>query len=61
MAQKSANTEITKVAGHTAICDGLGGALGHPRVFLALDRDTHEVICPYCSRKFVQAEHSHAA
>jgi len=31
-------------------CDG--GELGHPRVFLEVD-DNGEVVCPYCSRKFI--------
>ncbi len=36
-------------------CDGGGGALGHPRVFLEIGGDT-EVVCPYCSRRFVLRE-----
>lgn len=32
-------------------CDGGGGALGHPRVFLELDKDG-KVCCPYCSRRY---------
>ena len=32
-------------------CDG-GGDLGHPRVYLNM-RDTGEVECPYCDKKFV--------
>ena len=35
-----------------AACNGGGGALGHPRVFLNLGRDG-KVECPYCSRLFV--------
>ena len=35
-----------------AACNGDGGALGHPRVFLNLGRDGR-VECPYCSRLFV--------
>jgi uncharacterized Zn-finger protein len=38
----------------TAACDGGGGALGHPRVFLAIE-ETGQVECPYCSRRFVYA------
>jgi len=33
-------------------CDGGGGALGHPRVFLEMGTGT-EVECPYCDRRFV--------
>ena len=32
-------------------CDGGGGALGHPRVWLHIE-DT-QVACPYCSRLYV--------
>ena len=35
-----------------AACNGGGGALGHPRVFLNLGHDG-KVECPYCSRLFV--------
>jgi uncharacterized Zn-finger protein len=34
-------------------CDGGGGALGHPMVYLTLTADGH-VECPYCSRRFVR-------
>lgn len=34
-------------------CDGGGGALGHPRVWLAMD-SSGRIECPYCSRIFVQ-------
>jgi uncharacterized Zn-finger protein len=36
-------------------CDGGGGALGHPLVYLRIESDG-QVICPYCSRRFVLAE-----
>jgi len=35
-----------------AACNGGGGALGHPRVFLNLGGDG-KIECPYCSRLFV--------
>ena len=35
-------------------CNGGGGALGHPQVWLTLGGDG-QVICPYCSRHFVFA------
>jgi uncharacterized Zn-finger protein len=35
-----------------AACNGGGGPLGHPRVFLHLGHDGR-VECPYCSRLFV--------
>ncbi|MFZ5719736.1 MAG: zinc-finger domain-containing protein [Pseudomonadota bacterium] len=35
-------------------CDGVGGALGHPRVWLEMGEATF-VECPYCDRRFVLA------
>jgi len=35
----------------SVVCDGDGGALGHPRVFLELDAEG-KVCCPYCSRLY---------
>jgi uncharacterized Zn-finger protein len=35
-------------------CDGGGGALGHPRVFLTLVAG--KAVCPYCSREYVLAD-----
>ncbi|MCX8507099.1 MAG: zinc-finger domain-containing protein [Alphaproteobacteria bacterium] len=32
-------------------CDGGGGALGHPKIYLDLTR-TGRVDCPYCGRRF---------
>lgn len=34
-------------------CDGGGGALGHPRVWLTLDHEKGYVECGYCDKKFV--------
>ena len=34
-------------------CNGGGGALGHPRVWLTLGTDG-EIVCPYCSRRYVR-------
>lgn len=37
-------------------CDGDGGgALGHPLVYLRIAQNG-DVVCPYCSRRFVLAE-----
>ena len=32
-------------------CNGGGGALGHPQIWLTYGKDG-TVICPYCSKKF---------
>jgi uncharacterized Zn-finger protein len=44
--------EVMEVPSRTVACDGNGGALGHPRVFLTMN-DHGYVECPYCDRKFV--------
>jgi uncharacterized Zn-finger protein len=44
-------TEVIEVDDRTVACDGGDGALGHPRVFLYIDRSS--VLCPYCSRLYV--------
>ncbi|MBS0559464.1 MAG: zinc-finger domain-containing protein [Proteobacteria bacterium] len=47
-------TEVIRVDQRTVACDGGGGALGHPRVFLRIPND--QVMCPYCSRLYVLNE-----
>jgi len=48
--------EVIHVKDHRVVCDGGGGALGHPRVFLEMGEAT-EVTCPYCDRLFVLDGH----
>ncbi len=45
--------EVISVDKLEVSCDGGGGALGHPRVFLHIDQDEGQVMCPYCSRLYV--------
>ena len=47
-----AEEEAVRVASTTVACDGGGGALGHPAVYLKFG-SAREIVCPYCSRKFV--------
>jgi uncharacterized Zn-finger protein len=44
--------ETILVDSRTVACNGGGGALGHPRVYLNLG-PKDRVECPYCSRLFV--------
>ncbi len=41
----------------TISCDGGGGPLGHPRVYLkfapASENGDGEIVCPYCSARFI--------
>ncbi|MEM1300176.1 MAG: zinc-finger domain-containing protein [Pseudomonadota bacterium] len=47
--------EIEYVAMRRVCCDGGGGALGHPRVWLTIG-DSGWVECGYCDKRFVLAE-----
>ena len=46
--------EVIKVHSHRVSCDGVGGALGHPRVYMEMGADGF-VECGYCDRRFVLA------
>jgi len=39
----------------TVGCDGGGGDMGHPMVYLKIG-DEGGIVCPYCSRHFVLAD-----
>jgi uncharacterized Zn-finger protein len=45
------NPEVVVVATRKVACDGVGGALGHPRVWYDMGEDDH-VECKYCDRVF---------
>lgn len=44
--------EIVTVHSRRIACDGVGGALGHPRVWLEMG-EADFVECGYCDRRFV--------
>lgn len=46
--------ETIPVRSQRVACDGVGGALGHPRVYLEMG-EADFVECPYCDRRFVLA------
>lgn len=50
--------EVVVVHEHRVWCDGIGGALGHPRVYLEMG-GAGQVECPYCDRRFVLGGHTH--
>ena len=53
--------EIIYVDSSVAACNGGGGPLGHPKVYLNLSADG-QVECPYCSRLFIhQSKRGHGA
>ncbi len=52
--------EVVTVETDRVACDGGGGALGHPRVYLSVGANG-QVDCPYCDRRFVLKAGAHAA
>ena len=50
--------EVVVVDTHRVSCEGVGGALGHPRVYMEMG-DSPYVECPYCDRRFVMGAHDH--
>ncbi|HEX7760131.1 MAG TPA: zinc-finger domain-containing protein [Caulobacteraceae bacterium] len=52
--------EIITVRSRRVACDGVGGALGHPRVWLEMG-EADFVECLYCDRRFVLAKGSEGA
>ena len=44
--------EVSYVRTRRIACDGVGGALGHPRVWLEMGEESF-VECGYCDRRFV--------
>ena len=44
--------EVIRVTGKRLMCDGGGGALGHPKVYYDMGEDDF-VECLYCDRRFV--------
>jgi uncharacterized Zn-finger protein len=51
--------EVIEVDSPKVACDGGGGAVGHPRVFLNMKEGA--VDCPYCDRRYVLKAGAHAA
>ncbi len=49
---QSAPEESIEVKTKRVACDGGGGSLGHPKVYLEMG-NASEVTCPYCSRHYV--------
>jgi uncharacterized Zn-finger protein len=62
-----AQDEVYLVEGHEVVvtssldvsCDGGNGPLGHPRIYMTLERGG-EVTCKYCGRRYVSAGHPDA-
>ncbi len=52
--------EVVVVRSRRVACDGVGGALGHPRVWLEMGEAAF-VECGYCDRRFALATGSKGA
>lgn len=49
--------ETVEVESLVNSCDGGGGALGHPKVYLTITQDKgNSVDCTYCGKRFVLKE-----
>ncbi|XP_072168990.1 NADH dehydrogenase [ubiquinone] iron-sulfur protein 6, mitochondrial-like [Diadema setosum] len=44
------------IQGRSVYCDGGGGPLGHPKVYINLDQEGPQV-CPYCGLRYISAMH----
>jgi uncharacterized Zn-finger protein len=44
--------ETIPVDTHKVACDGGGGPLGHPRIYMTIKSGDRSVECPYCSRRY---------
>ncbi|XP_062866091.1 NADH dehydrogenase [ubiquinone] iron-sulfur protein 6, mitochondrial [Trichomycterus rosablanca] len=52
-----AEEPVTDVGVRVISCDGGGGALGHPKVYINLDKTTKVGTCGYCGLQFQQKHH----
>ncbi len=57
-------SEVVYSKSRKVSCDGGAGALGHPKVYLEIAPHKKDIVCPYCSKKFVleagaEASHDH--
>ncbi|KAK2887156.1 hypothetical protein Q8A67_015384 [Cirrhinus molitorella] len=52
-----AEEPVTHAESRVVSCDGGGGALGHPKVYINLDKDTKVGTCGYCGLQFKQKHH----
>lgn len=50
---------IVEVEGEMAICDGGGGALGHPLEYISLERPGVVERCKYCGLRFASKAWNH--
>ncbi|CEG38454.1 NADH:ubiquinone oxidoreductase, NDUFS6/13 kDa subunit [Plasmopara halstedii] len=61
--QRIAQVPIVELASNVAVCDGGGGALGHPVEYIQLDTREHNTpqTCKYCGIRFKMKEGYHGS
>ncbi|CAM4633473.1 hypothetical protein PO909_004761 [Leuciscus waleckii] len=52
-----AEEPVSNIESRVVSCDGGGGALGHPKVYINLDKETKVGTCGYCGLQFQQKHH----
>ncbi|XP_019395780.1 PREDICTED: NADH dehydrogenase [ubiquinone] iron-sulfur protein 6, mitochondrial isoform X2 [Crocodylus porosus] len=52
-----AEQPVNEAESRVVSCDGGGGALGHPKVYINLDKETKTGTCGYCGLQFKQKHH----
>ncbi|XP_032271305.1 NADH dehydrogenase [ubiquinone] iron-sulfur protein 6, mitochondrial [Phoca vitulina] len=52
-----AEQPVSEVGDRVIACDGGGGALGHPKVYINLDKETKTGTCGYCGLQFRHQHH----
>jgi len=52
--------DVVVVSSRRVACEGVGGALGHPKTYLDMGSD-NSVTCKYCGRVFVLDENAPAS
>ena len=52
--------ETVEVENAKVACNGGGGALGHPLVYLTIGKE-RQIDCPYCGRRFTLKDGKEAA
>ncbi|KAM3929280.1 NADH dehydrogenase [ubiquinone] iron-sulfur protein 6, mitochondrial [Leptodactylus fuscus] len=52
-----ADQPVNEAESRIVSCDGGGGALGHPKVYINLDKETKTGTCGYCGLQFKQKHH----
>ncbi|XP_040289005.1 NADH dehydrogenase [ubiquinone] iron-sulfur protein 6, mitochondrial [Bufo bufo] len=52
-----AEQPVNEAESRIVSCDGGGGALGHPKVYINLDKENKTGTCGYCGLQFLQKHH----